>query len=164
MRLDKMYINAKTKEMILSMFCSYSFLFVFVIDDYESIGHIERILLKVLLTILLLIGIIDIIYILYRKSVLRKSIKSNKVKTLEVIIKDVQDISILTGYRSENRRDYFGIKIKTKYRTYLLLYKDIHTEKSDFSLYYKLERYKNKKIKIQVYERTNVIKKILTNI
>ena len=53
----------KTKEMILSMFCSYSFLFVFVIDDYESIGHIERILLKVLLTILLLIGIIDIIYI-----------------------------------------------------------------------------------------------------
>ena len=169
MKLQKMYYYAMTKRLIISWSCMVLSLFLFTIDDLKDKISSELILLcKIILILLFFIGLFILLYYIYRKEVLKKNIKINKVITKEVHIIDVNDISIFAGYRNCNKRFYYGIEIKTKVnnkiKSYLFLYKEILTEKSDFTIYYKLEKYKYKNIKIEVYENTNVIKKIKTNI
>lgn len=102
------------------------------------------------------------ISIIYKLFLLKREIKKDIVEAKVINIKYISDITGSGGYRQNFCKYYYGIKIRTKKKNYLYFYKNILYDDSPFDIYNKLS--KQKKIKIVVYKKSNVIKKILTTI
>lgn len=101
-------------------------------------------------------------YIICKILILKKAIKSNKIIIKTIQIKYISDISSIGGYRQNFAKSYYGIKIVSNRKNYLYFYKNIAIEKLEFNIQKKLSNLK--KVKVEVYKNTNVIKNVLANI
>ena len=153
MKLIKMYYKSKEKGIAISMLSIFLFIFSF---------FIENTFLKILLYTIFVISAIYDFYFICKILILKKGIKSNKTIIKTIQIKYISDISSIGGYRQNFAKSYYGIKIVSNRKNYLYFYKNISNEKSDFNIH---KRFSNlKKVKVEVYKSTNVIKKVLANI
>lgn len=124
--------------------------------------EVENEILKVCLYIISIISLFFLIKIIYKIIILKIEIKKNKTKIVVIEIQEVSDITLNGGARQGFEKQYYGIKIRSKKNKYLYFYSQIYSKESNFTVFNKLQ--KTKKIKIEVYQKSNVIKKILTNL
>lgn len=153
MKTTKMYL--KSKENVIGF---YLFIILFFICSFL----IKSIIFEIFCYIMFPISIIYLIYILYKTLTLKYEEKNNITAVIEIVIDKVDDISSICGWRQQFKKNYFGVKIISIKSRYLYFYKKILNTNSDFSLY---NRIKNlKKIKIEVYKKSKIIKKIITKL
>ena len=153
MKLTKMYYRSKENGIAISMLSIFLFIYSFFIDST---------FLKIVLYIIFVVSMIYDFHFICKILILKKAIKLNQTNIKIIQIKYISDISSIGGYRQNFAKSYYGIKIFSNRKTYLFFYKNILNEKSDFNIYNKILNLK--KVKIEVYKNTNVIKKILVNI
>ena len=153
MKLTKMYYKFKEKGIAISMLSIFLFIYSFFIDNT---------FFKIILYTIFVISMIYDFYFICKILILKKSIKSNKTIIKTIQIKYISNISSIAGYRQNFAKSYYGIKIVSNRKNYLYFYKNILNEKSDFNIHKKLSNLK--KVKVEVYKNTNVIKKVLANI
>ena len=153
MKLTIMYYSYKEKGIAISMLSIFLFIYSFFIDNT---------FLKIILYIIFVISMVYDFYFICKILILKKTIKTNQTIIKVIPIKYISDISSIEGYRQNFAESYYGIKIISNKKTYLYFYKNILNEKSDFNIYNKLSNLK--KVKLEVYKNTNVIKKIFVNI
>lgn len=153
MKLKKMYL--KSKENIIGI--SFLGVLLFVCSFF-----IESKIFKIFSYILFVISIICLIYIFVNVLIINYEVKNNYTTIKEIPINRVKDISSTQGYRQQFKKNYFGIKIVSKNNRYLYFYKNMLSGNSDCSLYKKIENVK--KIKIEVYGKSKIIKKIITKL
>ena len=153
MKLIKMYYKFKENGIAISMLSIFLFIYSFFIDNT---------FFKIILYTIFVISMIYDFYFICKILILKKAIKSNKTIIKTIQIKYISDISSIGGYRQNFAKSYYGIKIVSNRKNYLYFYKTILNEKSDFNIHKKLSNLK--KVKVEVYKNTNVIKKVLANI
>lgn len=153
MKITKMYYEAKSLQLAFATEGVILFFLSF---------YVEQLFLKICIYILSLISLYFMISIIYKLFLLKREIKKDIVVARVINIEYISDITGSGGYRQNFQKYYYGIKIRTKKKTYLYFYKNVLYDDSQFDIYNKLS--KQKKIKIVVYKKSNVIKKILTNI
>lgn len=152
MKITKMYYEAKSLQLAFATEGVILFFLSF---------YVEQLFLKICIYILSLISLYFMISIIYKLFLLKREIKKDIVVARVINIEYISDITGSGGYRQNFQKYYYGIKIRTKKKTYLYFYKNVLHDDSQFDIYNKLS--KQKKIKIVVYKKSNVIKKILTN-
>lgn len=153
MKLTKMYL--KFTENIICL--SFLGVLLFVCSFF-----IESSILKIFSYIALFLSMFCLIYIFYKILMLNYEVKNNVTTIVEITIDNAKDIFSRGGWRQSFSKDYFGIKIVSKKNRYLYFYKKVLNDNSDFSLYNKIENVK--KIKIEVYRKSKIIKKIITKL
>lgn len=153
MKISKMYYNSKELALGFSMLGVILFALSFYVDSLA---------LQVIMYIVSFISLCFIMNFIYKIILLKTEIKKDLVVIKVINIIDISDISTNAGYRQNFAKYYYGIKIRSKKNTYLYFYKNILYSDSNFITYNKLS--KQKKIKIEVYKKSKVIKRILTNI
>lgn len=153
MKITKMYYEAKSLQLVFATEGVILFFLSF---------YVGQLFLKICIYILSLISLYFMISIIYKLVLLKREIKKDIVEARVINIEYISDITGSGGYRQNFQKYYYGIKIRTKKKTYLYFYKNVLHDDSQFDIYNKLS--KQKKIKIVVYKKSNVIKKILTHI
>lgn len=153
MKLKKMYL--KSKENIIGI--SFLGVLLFVCSFF-----IESKIFKIFSYILFVISIICLIYIFVKVLIINYEVKKNCTTIKEIPVNSIKNISSTQGYRQQFKKRYFGIKIVFKKDRYLYFYKNVLSGDSDFSLYNKIKNVK--KIKIEVYRKSKIIKKIITKL
>ena len=151
MKISQMYSESKGFRLLFSLLG----IIVFVISFYN-----ENIIWKILGYTMLPFCIFYIIFYIYKFIQLKIEIKNNSTITLIIEIKDLFDIKTFAGTRSTSKFNYYGIKILSKNKKYYYYYKAILNDNSSFKLFNNLLNQKT--IKIEVYKKSRVIKRILT--
>lgn len=153
MKFKKMYV--KSIENIIGI--SFLGVLLFVCSFF-----IESKIFKIFSYISFVISIICLIYIFVKVLIINYEVKNNCTTIKEISFNSIKDISSTQGYRQQFKKNYLGIKIVSKNIRYLYFYKKVLSEDSDFSLYNKIENVN--KLKIEVYRKSKIIKKIITKL
>lgn len=153
MKLTRLYFKSKENGIAISLFSIFLFAYSFFTDN---------IFVKIIFYIFFVIAISYDFYFVCKLLILRNKIKRDQTIFKTIQIKYIKNIASIGGYRQNFAKSYYGIKIVSNKKTYLYFYKNILNEKSNFNTYQKVSRLK--KVRIEVYKNTNVIKKIFGNI
>ena len=145
MELYKIYKDYKCWHVAFVFLSCFAFFGSFFLDE---IGY------KVLIYIFFGVSVCFHAYMEYKFLTFKKEIKNKITKVIEIKVKNIYNMSS----SSKSGKYYYGYKIDC----YLYFNKNIPYGSNDNKLYRKLIRYK--KIRVEVYPKTKVIKKILTNL
>ena len=151
MKISQMYSESKGYKLAISIFG----IMLFALTFLE-----ENLLLKIVAYTMLPFCLFYIIFFIYKLTTLKREIKTNSIKIITIEINDLLDIKNFSGIKSPYKHNYYGIKILSKKKSYFYYYKTILHETSNFILFNKLLNQKT--IRIEIYKKSRVIKRILT--